>query len=222
MLTAKRPLLIVSAMVVLISAAQSVIAAQKVAESATRVCPLLVGSEVPKLELRDLQGEAKTLAAELDGKPTAIVFYRGGWCPFCNLQLGQLQQALPQLRELGVQVVGITPDPPGALRAVTSKFELEYSLLSDSDMAAAKAFGVAYRLDEETIARYQQYEIFMQDSAGNPRYQLPVPAVFLVNSAGLIEFSYVNPDPRVRIEPELLLVAARGVVRRGAENSVAP
>ncbi len=222
MLIAKRTLLIVSAMVVVISVAQSVVAAEKVAESATRVCPLPVGSEVPKLELRDLQGEAKTLVAQLDGKPTAIVFYRGGWCPFCNLQLGQLQQALPQLRELGVQVVGITPDPPGALRAVTSKFELEYSLLSDSDMDAAKGFGVAYRLDDETITRYQQYEIFMQDSAGNPRYQLPVPAVFLVSAAGLIEFSYVNPDPRVRIEPELLLAAARGMVKRTAENQATP
>ncbi|MEL0081831.1 MAG: peroxiredoxin-like family protein, partial [Gammaproteobacteria bacterium] len=184
-----------------------------IADSPAEVQPVLIGHAVDDINLRDDQGEPVSLQQVIDGKPAALVFYRGGWCPFCNLQLGQLQGIEADLQEMGVQLIAITPDPPGALRGVTNKHQLKYRLLSDSDMAAGEAFGVAYKLDEKTIARYKKYEIYMSNSAGEARYQLPVPAIFLINGEGVVEFTYVNPDPAIRIDPELLLTAARVMVK---------
>ena len=181
----------------------------EIAASPTQVHPVLIGHAVADSALRDDQGEAASLRDALAGKPSALVFYRGGWCPFCNFQLGQLRDIQDDLTELGVQLVAITPDPPGALRGVTKKHQLQYQLLSDSNMAAAEAFGVAYRLSDDQIGRYKKHDIFMSNSAGEPRHQLPVPAIFLVNAEGIIEFVYVNPDHKIRIQPELLLTAAR-------------
>lgn len=184
----------------------------EIADSPTQVHPVLIGQTVADVTLRDGQGDSASLLETIAGKPSVLVFYRGGWCPFCNFQLGQLQGTQGDLTELGVQLVAITPDPPGALRGVTKKHQLQYRLLSDSNMAAAEAFGVAYKLDDQTIARYKKHEIFMSNIAGEPRYQLPVPAIFLVSEQGIIEFTYVNPDPKIRIQPELLLTAARLMV----------
>jgi len=181
----------------------------EIAASPGQVQPVLIGHSVADAALRDEQGEPASLAGALGGKPTVIVFYRGGWCPFCNFQLGQLRDIQGELTELGVQLIAITPDPPGALRAVTKKHQLQYKLLSDSNMVAAEAFGVAYQLSADQIARYKKHDIFMANTAGEPRYQLPVPAIFLVNEEGIIEFTYVNPDPKIRVLPELLLTAAR-------------
>jgi peroxiredoxin len=181
----------------------------EIAASPTEVQPVLIGHSVPDVVLWDEQDEPASLAGVLGGKPTVIVFYRGGWCPFCNFQLGQLRDIQGDLTKLGVQLIAITPDPPGALRGVTRKHELQYQLLSDSDMVAAEAFGVAYRLSADQIARYKKHDIFMSNTAGEPRFQLPVPAIFLVNKEGVVEFTYVNPDPKIRIQPELLLTAAR-------------
>lgn len=184
----------------------------EIAASPTQVRPVLIGHSVADVFLRDDQGEPASLADVLGGKPTVIVFYRGGWCPFCNFQLGQLRDVQAELIEMGVQLVAMTPDPPGALRGVTRKHQLQYKLLSDSDMAAAEAFGVAYQLSKDQIVRYKKHDIFMSNTAGEPRYQLPVPAIFLVNEEGVVEFTYVNPDPEIRIQPELLLTAARLMV----------
>lgn len=181
----------------------------EIADTPTQVKPVLIGHSVADVALRDERGEPASLAGALGGKPTVIVFYRGGWCPFCNFQLGQLRDIQGDLTNLGVQLIAITPDPPGALRGVTRKHELQYQLLSDSDMVAAEAFGVAYRLSADQIARYKKHDIFMSNTAGEPRFQLPVPAIFLVNKEGVVEFTYVNPDPKIRIQPELLLTAAR-------------
>ena len=184
----------------------------EIADSPTQVHPVLIGSSVPDVLLRDDQGEDAGLKQALADKPAVLVFYRGGWCPFCNFQLGQLQGIQKDLTEMGVLLIAITPDPPGALRGVTKKHQLEYKLLSDSNMAAAEAFGVAYKLNDDLITRYKKHDIFMQNTRGEPRHQLPVPAIFLVNDEGVIEFTYVNPDHKIRIQPELLLTAARLMV----------
>ncbi len=203
----RQAILILGLLLNWLPAAQAVIA-----DSPTAVSPVLIGAPVVDVVLRDDQGEATSLLHVIADKPTVLVFYRGGWCPFCNLQLGQLQGIEKDFLAMGVQLIAITPDPPGALRGVTKKHNLQYKLLSDSDMAAAEAFGVAYKLDDDVIGRYKKYDIFMQNTRGEPRYQLPVPAIFLVNSDGIIEFTYVNPDHKIRIQPELLLTAARLMV----------
>ena len=127
--------------------------------------------------------------------------------------MGQLHEIESKLTAIGVQGIGIAPDRPEKLRESIAKHKLGFPLLSDAQMLGAQAFGVAYRLDEPTLQQLKQYAIDVEAASGEKHHQLPVPAVFLVGTNGLIRFQYVNPDYRVRLEPELLLRAAEIVFK---------
>jgi peroxiredoxin len=132
--------------------------------------------------------------------------------------LGQLREIESQLIAIGIQLIGIAPDHPEKLRESIEKHKLGFRLLSDAQMVAAQAFGVAYGLDERTLQQLKQYGIDVEEASGEKHHQLPVPAVFLVGTDGLIRFQYVNPDYKVRLEPELLLSAAE-IIFKGAKRS---
>ncbi len=89
-----------------------------------------------------------------------------------------------------------------------------FRLLSDTDMAVARSFGVAYTLDDQTLAELKKFGVDVEDASGKKHHMLPVPAMFLVATNGLIQFEYVNPDYRVRLDPGLLLAAVRIIFRR--------
>jgi peroxiredoxin len=111
---------------------------------------------------------------------------------------------------LGVQLLAISPDQPSKLQETIDKHAIRFRLLSDSDMAAARGFGVVYKLDEATLVKLKASGMDVEEASGQQHHMLPVPAVFLIaGTKCLIEFEYVNPDYRVRINPELLLAAAR-------------
>lgn len=184
-------------------------APDKVPTVATDVRPLLVGSALPKITLRDESGKAFDLNAAVAAKPAVLVFYRGGWCPFCNAHLAQLRTTEAELGKLGYNLLAISPDRAPQLAATSEKNKLSYRLLSDSSMAASRALGIAYRLDDATAKKYRAYGIDLKKSSGQKHQQLPVPAVFLVGRDGTIHFSYVNPNYQVRLAPEVLLAAAR-------------
>ena len=126
----------------------------------------------------------------------------------------QLREIEPELSGLGVQLLGIAPDKPSKLKETTEKHEMGFRLLSDSDMAVARSFGVAYTLDDQTLAELKKYNIDVEDASGQNHHMLPVPAVFLVTTDGLVQFQYVNPDYKVRLDPHLLLSAAKITFKR--------
>ena len=126
--------------------------------------------------------------------------------------MGQLQAITDELVKLGYQIVAISPDRPEKLRASVKKNELAYVLLSDSKMTAARAFGIAYKVDDETLKLYDKYEIDLEEASGEKHHELPVPSVFLVGRSGKIDFEYVNPDYKVRLDPDVLLAAAKSAV----------
>ncbi|MCC7108765.1 MAG: AhpC/TSA family protein [Deltaproteobacteria bacterium] len=177
--------------------------------SAEAICPLLPGTKSPDVQLRTLTGATTSLVAALDGKPAVVIFYRGGWCPFCNVQLGALQSIEPELAKLGVRVIGVSPDRPEKLQESIGKHQLTFTLLSDSSMCAAQAFGVAFKVDDATIERYRAMKLDLEGDSGEKHHLLPVPSVFVVDPDGTIRFSYVNPNYKVRLDPQLLLAAAR-------------
>jgi len=128
--------------------------------------------------------------------------------------LVQLREIEPQLKNLGVQLLAISPDQPSKLKETIDKHKMGFRLLSDSDMAAARSFRVAYKLGDATVAELKKYSMDVEEASGQKHHMLPVPAVFLVATNGLIQFEYVNPDYKVRLEPELLLAAARIIFGR--------
>lgn len=175
------------------------------------VRPLAVGTRAPGPLLQDAAGADFDLGAALAGKPTLLVFYRGGWCPYCRRHLAALAEAEPQLQELGYQVIAVSPDAPAALRPAAENNNLTYRLASDRGMRAARAYGLAYRVDAATRELYAGYRIDLAplpDDPGSERW-LPVPAAFLIDRHGVIRFVHANPDYKKRIDPAELIAAAR-------------
>jgi glutathione peroxidase len=187
----------------------SAMASDDSAERASDICPVLVGETVPNVQVRDVDGREVMLHEVLAGKPTVIIFYRGGWCPFCNTHLGQLKEAEADLAQLGHRIIAISPDRPEKLAESAGKIAMNYQLLSDSTMGAARAFGIAFKVADETLQDYKKWNIDLEAASGESHHELPVPAVYLVDTEGVIQFSYVNPNYRVRLDPEILMAAVK-------------
>lgn len=189
------------------------ILAKPIANDELSISPLLNGQQVPDIVLADINGKPIKLRELTHTKPTVFFFYRGGWCPFCNIQMGQLKDIEPQLIDLGFQLVGISPDSPEKLKAAISTHKLAYQLLSDEKLIASQAFGLAYFTSAKTTQVYleklQLDNRLWPMESGEKRLVLPVPAIYISDQAGLIHFQYVNPNYKVRADPELVLTAAK-------------
>lgn len=183
--------------------------------------PLPEGAEVPEVVVRDGSGRKVPLAEILAGKPTLLVFYRGGWCPYCNRQLQGLKDIEPELLDLGVRIVGISPDRPGKLNTVDGP-PLPYRLFSDASMKATTAFGIAYRVSDSTYGKLRSAGIDIEEASGREHRLLPVPAVFLVDHSGRIAFRSFNPDYTVRIAPDELLQQARKLFLKTTARTQTP
>lgn len=176
--------------------------------SASLVDPLKVGESAPQVTLRKPNGKEVETAELFARKPTLLIFYRGGWCPYCNTHLGQLAEIEGQLVKLGYQVVAVSPDRPEELKTTLDKGDYDYQLLSDSKMEFSKAFGLAFRVDDGTVEKYQTYGIDLDKASGEHHHLLPVPAVYIVDRRGEIKFAHWSPDYKTRLDNESLLNAA--------------
>lgn len=186
-------------------------------QQASDVSPLLIGSMIPDITLNDHTGQPENLAA-ISTNNTLFVFYRGGWCPFCSAELAEISSIEDSLYNMGFNIVAISPDSPAFLRSTMDDASVNYTLLSDSNMEASKAFGIAFRLDDETFQRYKNNGLDLEERSGKDHHLLPVPAVFLSNAEGVIEFKYVNPDYRQRINKDVLMAAASAMLAPEPEN----
>jgi len=180
-------------------------------DSAQNVQPLGEGDKAPNATLRRPDGQEVNLADLLAVKPTVLIFYRGGWCPYCNTHLGQIATVETELLSMGYQVLAVSPDRPEELRKTLGKQHLTYQLLSDSDMVLSRAFGIAFRVDDPTLEKYSDFGIDLAKSSGRSHHLLPVPAVYIVDARGVIRFAHWDPDYKKRLDPEALLSASRKV-----------
>ena len=179
------------------------------AHAETNATPLKVGDSIPDVKLRTEDDKEVSLRKLVSEKPTVLIFYRGGWCPFCNRHLQSLAGIEDDLNKAGVQLLAISMDQPAKLKATPDREKLHYRLLSDSDATAATAFGIAFKVDDKTVEKYKGYGINLDAASGNDHHILPHPAVFVANTNGVIRFAHVNPDYKVRLEPAKILEAAR-------------
>ena len=176
-----------------------------------QVRPLLPGMQAPSFRVIDVDGKAVTVDPASFEKPVIVTFYRGGWCPYCNMHLAELRTTEDELVEMGFEVWFVSPDKPELLsEGEDSGFG--YRLYSDPDMNAAQAFGIAFRLDDDTFERYVGFGHDLNQRSGDDHQALPAPATFIIGTDGRIQFGYVNPDYSVRLAPEVLLAAARAYV----------
>ena len=194
-------------------AKSSLTAAKDIAESAEQVSPLMNGQYVPmNVEVTTSAGKKLPLKKVLNNKKTVLFFYRGGWCPFCNTQMGQLKKIEPKLQSLGFQLIGISTDNVQNLQKSIGKNQLNYQLLADFESKISQRFGLAFFTSEDVTKRYLKAlklkNPLQKNAAGEERLILPVPAIYVIDSQGLVQFNYVNPNYKVRLHEELLLKAA--------------
>lgn len=172
---------------------------QTIPDRASDISPFLIGEQIPDVELKDIAGETVALKSIIQSRPSVLIFFRGGWCPYCNLYMAELQNVEEDILGMGYQIVTISPDSPDNLNASLDKHKLNYRLLSDADMKVAQAFGIAFAVPQSSTERLSNY------SGGKNPGQLPVPSVFVINQQGEILFEYINPDYKKRLDAGLLL-----------------
>ncbi|MCB0700742.1 MAG: AhpC/TSA family protein [Chitinophagales bacterium] len=174
-------------------------------ENRESVCPLPIGSKVPDMQLVNTDGKQVSIKDMVSKKPTVLIFYRGGWCPYCNAHLSEIGKVEQDILKAGYQVVAISPDMPEELNHTIDKKELKYTLLSDGDGAFSTAMGIAYQAPDSKWKTNQ----LQKYSGGKNKGYLPVPSVFVLDKSGEIIFEYVNPNYKKRLSAEVLL----GVLR---------
>ncbi|MBB4803408.1 peroxiredoxin [Flavobacterium nitrogenifigens] len=170
-----------------------------IAKSATDITPLLIGEKIPNLTLKSSDNTDVQISDLLKKKKTVLVFYRGGWCPYCNMHLQALAEAEKQVLDLGYQIIAVSPDSAENLKMTAEKDKVKYTLLSDSKGELIKAMGIAFEAPEN----YKS--VINVNSNGMNTSFLPVPSVFVVNPQSDILFEYVSPDFKHRITTELLV-----------------
>lgn len=178
---------------------------ESVANSANEVCPIKIGEKVPSAIVVSLDGKEMNIQDIVKEKNSIIIFYRGGWCPYCNLHLSDLQQYEHEILKAGYQIIALSMDKFDILSATIDKHNLSYTLYSDSKANASKAFGIAFRVDHESYNRLKSFNLDIEKSSGESHRILPVPSVFVVNKDEVIIFNYVNPNYKQRLSGKLLL-----------------
>jgi peroxiredoxin len=170
-----------------------------------------VGSKAPGFSLPDARGGEVTLAELLARGPVVVTFYRGGWCPFCNLQLRAYQAALPEIQALGATLVAISPQTPDNSLSTAEKAELTFHVLSDAHNEVARAYGLVFKLSDGLQALQRMFGNEPPKFNGDDSWELPVPGTFVLDRGGVVRLAGVDPDYTERVEPSAILAALRGL-----------
>ena len=166
-----------------------------------------VGDKIPNFTLPNALGEEVALESLLDRGALVISFYRGGWCPYCNLELRALQQALPEIEAHGATLVAISPETPDNSLSTKEKNELSFEVLSDRGNVLAKQLGLVFTLPETLRPIYSNFGIDIPAHNGDTTFELPIPATYVVAADGTIIYRFANADYTARPEPKAIIEA---------------
>lgn len=165
---------------------------------------LKVGDKAPDFVLKNSHGKQVKLSSLLAKGKVILTWYRGGWCPYCNKALSQLQEILPQIKQQGATVVALTPELPDYSSGTINKNKLQFEILSDIDNKIAEIYGLKFTLDQKTATFYES-KMNLSKVNGNNLSQLPVPATYIIDRKGIIRFAYLNPNYKERVNPTELI-----------------
>ena len=168
---------------------------------------LQVGDTVPPISLPNALGKTVNIQDLLTEGALVISFYRGQWCPYCNLELRALQQALPEFKALGASLVAISPQTPDNSLSTTEKNELSFEVLSDVGNQVARQLGLVFQIPEQLRPIYQNFGIDLPEHNGDETFELPIAATYVINRDGKVVYAFVNPDYTQRAEPADILAA---------------
>jgi peroxiredoxin len=167
---------------------------------------LKAGAKMPVFKLKDATGKTVESHDLLKQGNLVIVFYRGSWCPFCNLYLRNLQKSLSQIKEAGGNLVAVSVENPDNSLKVSKKNELDFTVLSDPNLILARKFGIVYQMPKETDELYKsKYSLDIAKHNEMEKPELPLSATYVVNRKGEIVYAYLEPDYKKRAEPQTII-----------------
>lgn len=172
------------------------------------------GDKMPAFSLPNAINETVSSSILLNNGPLVINFYRGGWCPYCNLELRAFQEALPEIKDLGAQLVAISPNLPDKSLSSIEKHSLTFEVLSDIGNKVSRQFGLVFTLDAQLQPLYKQFGIDLLAFNGDESYELPMPATYVISSDGIIKLAFVDADYTKRLEPDEVIKILRGFYDR--------
>lgn len=163
------------------------------------------GASLPLITLPNIHGEQISIQDILKDNRIVMVFYRGGWCPYCNLELQALQNLLPEFDAKGVKLVAISPETPENGADTSKEHGLGFEVLSDKGNVVAKKLGLAYKIPTELNEIYLQFGINLEDNQGNTEQELPIAATYIIEKDGTISYHFLEEDYKKRAEPSEIL-----------------
>lgn len=163
---------------------------------------LRVGDRMPDFELPNQHGETRRFSEYLAESPVVLNVYRGGWCPYCNLEMKALHDALPQIQAQGARLVGMAPETPDKAMDTAERHRIDIDILSDAGNCVAEGLGLVFELPESLRPIYQGLGIDVPAYNGDDSFRLPMPATYIVGQDGVVSYAFVNADYTLRVEPE--------------------
>ncbi|WP_233836587.1 peroxiredoxin-like family protein [Paraburkholderia sp. ZP32-5] len=170
---------------------------------------LKVGDLAPTFTLTTAEGEVVSSTAMLEHGPLVVTFYRGVWCPYCNIDLQAIEEVASEIRALGAQLVSISMQTAANSLKSQRQNKLSYPILADEGGKTADAFGIRFRLQDELIEGYKQFNVDLPVINGEPSWTLPMPARYVIAQDGTIAYAEVSPDYTQRPDPSELVTALR-------------
>jgi len=159
------------------------------------------GDPMPDFELPNQDGALRRFSDYLEESPVVLNVYRGGWCPYCNLEMKALHDALPQIEASGARLVGMAPETPDNAMATAERHRIRIDILSDAGNRVAERLGLVYELPEVLRPIYQGLGIDIPAYNGDDSFALPVPATYIVRRDGVVAHAFVDSDYTQRMEP---------------------
>jgi len=171
---------------------------------------LKVGEKAPDFVLKNAFGKEISLSSVTKEGPVILVFYRGGWCAICNIQLNSLKTSLPTFKKYGAQLLAITPQKPDRSKEQIKKDGYPFEVLSDLDYSVLKKYNLYFDMPKYITKMYQEkFDLDLADYNGKGRYGLPVPATYIIDKKGIIRAAYARTDYTQRMEPKDILLALK-------------
>jgi peroxiredoxin len=170
-----------------------------------------VGDTAPDFALPDATSRPVALADLRQRGPVVVTFYRGGWCPYCNIQLRAYQAIVPQMAAAGARLVAISPQRPDGSLGTAEANALTFDVLSDVGNGVARRYGLVYALPEELRAALRSANKALPAINGDESWELPVPATYVVASDGRVALAHIEVDYRKRLEPDGILAALKAL-----------
>jgi peroxiredoxin len=167
---------------------------------------LKIGDRAPAIVLPNATGKTVDVGTLLKRGPVIVTFYRGGWCPYCNLELRAFQNILPEIEAAGAGLVAISPEKPDDTLSTAEKNALSFEVLSDVGQKVGRAFGLVYTFSDELKRAYQEFGLNIPATNGAEEWALPISATYVIGLDGTIIYAYTDPDYRDRADPQEILM----------------